>query len=373
MRLKPSWGFPFTTYYETLCLLPVQPQNNAKELTIFDILAAATSGTLFPSVLRLLHEYNLQFNNLVKFGTGPKGRLTKGDVLGYVKLQNLKPSPQPLPPYASTATEAPVASAKTQSGQSAPQKATTGSAAPLPGRVQRNRTGPAAFSEEETDNMRRVIAQRLTESKATVPHAYATRELDIDALSALRKSLNGQLAETAKLSVTDFLTRAAALALRSVPEANAQYNPKTGAVTLLSNIDISMAVALEHGLITPILFGADKKGLTTLSAETKDLVRRARNKGLKPHEYQGGTFSISNLGMFGITEFSAVLNPPQAMILAVGGPLSKVEVDAAGKPKAATGIRVTLSYDARAVSTDIAHKFLDVFQELLATPTKMLL
>lgn len=222
--------------------------------------------------------------------------------------------------------------------------------------------------------MRRVIAQRLTESKTTVPHAYATRELDIDTLSALRKQLNAQLDETTKLSVTDFLTRAAALALRTVPEANAQYNVKTGEVALLSNIDISMAVALDSGLITPILFGADKKGLTKLSAETKDLVKRARNKGLKPHEYQGGTFSISNLGMFGITEFSAVLNPPQAMILAVGGPIAKVEQDAAtNQPKAATGLRVTLSYDARAVSPDIAHKFLDVFQDFLASPTKMLL
>jgi pyruvate dehydrogenase complex dihydrolipoamide acetyltransferase long form len=334
-------------------------------------LKAATSSTVFPSVQRLIHEYSLQFNNLVKLGTGPKGRLTKGDVLKYVVSKSLKPNPAPLPPLETKAAS--VASSSSVSLKSTSSQVSSRGA---PQRVVRNRTGPAAYDDEPTDQMRRVIAQRLTESKTTVPHAYATREINLGPLSVLRKKLNASLEDTSKLSVTDFLIRAAAASLRQVPEANSQYNPKTKDITLLSNIDISLAVALEGGLITPIIFGADKKGLSTLSAEAKDLAKRARNKGLKPHEYQGGTFSISNLGMFGITEFSAVINPPQAMILAVGGPIQSTipSSDASSSAlQALTSMRVTLSYDARAVDGDIATKWLDVFQEYLANPTRLML
>lgn len=329
---------------------------NARKLS-----TAATSVTLFPSVQRLVHEYSLQVNNLLKLGTGPKGRLTKGDVLKYVEVNQLKKSPAALPEY------------KRVGGEEVKGEGVKVSVSGSAARVVRNRTGPAAYTEEATDNMRRVIAQRLTESKTKVPHAYATREIPLTALSALRKKLNSSLDETTKLSVTDFLIRASAIALRLVPEANAQFNPKTQAITPMDNIDISLAVALDSGLITPIIFNADKKGLSTLSSEAKDLAKRARNKGLKPHEYQGGTFSISNLGMFGITEFSAVINPPQAMILAVGGPISSVEVDASSSLKPASSLRVTLSYDARAVEADIATKWLDSFQELLSNPSRLML
>jgi pyruvate dehydrogenase E2 component (dihydrolipoamide acetyltransferase) len=207
-----------------------------------------------------------------------------------------------------------------------------------------------------------------------VPHSYATREINLGALSSLRKQLNAQLEDASKLSVTDFLMRASALALKIVPEANAQFDAKTGQANLLPNIDISLAVALDAGLITPIVVSADKKGLSKISSETKDLVTRARSNRLKPHEYQGGTFSISNLGMYGISEFTAVINPPQAMILAVGGPISGATFDEASQaPKASTSLRVSLSYDARAISTDVAFKWLDTFEEILNNPQRMML
>jgi len=334
------------------------------------ILKAQLSGAVFPSVQRLLHEYNLDISNLLKFGTGPKGRLTKGDVLNYVAVKNMKPNPTPLPPLQPKPVSPSDASAKPSSIATA---CPMSSGVPL--RVNRKRTGPAAYTEVPTDNMRRVIAHRLTESKTTVPHAYATREIDMAQLTVLRKKLNAGLEESAKLSVTDFLIRACALALKQVPEANSTYSAGTQETSLLSNVDISLAVALDSGLITPIIFGADTKGIASIAATSKDLVKRARNKGLKPHEYQGGTFSISNLGMFGITEFSAVINPPQSMILAVGGPLQSVSIasSTSATPSINTSIRVTLSCDARAVSADVAAKWLDVFEQILTNPTRMML
>lgn len=329
---------------------------------------AANLPTLFPSVLRLIHAYNLQASSLLKLGTGPKGRLTKGDVLKHIESKNLKPSPTPLSDFKSTSSSAPAASSSASSGSAvAASSVSSGS------RINRKRTGASTFTDIQLDNMRRVIAQRLTESKTTVPHEYATREIDLSALTALRKTLNATRADGEKLSVTDFLIRASALALRQVPETNAQFDTKTKEIKLMDTVDISLAVAIEGGLITPIIPAADQKGLGGIASVAKDLIKRARGKALKPHEFQGGTFSISNLGMFGITEFSAVLNPPQAMILAVGGPLSTVAATETGDAKATTTMRVTLSYDARVVSADSASKWLDSFHDFLTNPTFMML
>lgn len=323
--------------------------------------------TLFPSVLRLIHAYNLQVSSLLSLGTGPKGRLTKGDVLKFIQTKSLTPNPTPLSSFKSSAASSSTASSSATSTSSGAFPAASAS-----GRINRKRTGPSTYTDTQLDNMRRVIAQRLTESKTTVPHEYATREIDLVALSGLRKALNATRGDGEKLSVTDFLIRASALALRQVPETNAQFDPKTKEIKLMDNVDISLAVAIEGGLITPIIPAADKKGLGSICSTSKDLVKRARGKALKPHEFQGGTFSVSNLGMFGITEFSAVLNPPQAMILAVGGPLSSVVSTETGV-KATTTMRVTLSYDARVVSADSASKWLDSFHNYLTDPTMMML
>lgn len=331
-------------------------------------LKATNSPTLFPSVLRLIHAYSLQASTLLKLGTGPKGRLTKGDVLKHIEAKSLKPSPSPLSEFKSTSSGASAAASSSASASAAPAVSTSSSA-----RINRKRTGASTYTDIQLDNMRRVIAQRLTESKTTVPHEYATREIDLVALSDLRKTLNASRGDGEKLSVTDFLIRASALALRQVPETNAQFDTKTKEVKLVDNVDISLAVAIDGGLITPIIPAADKKGLGSIATTSKDLVKRARSKALKPHEFQGGTFSVSNLGMFGITEFSAVLNPPQAMILAVGGPLSTVVATETGAPKATTTMRVTLSYDARVVSADSASKWLDSFHDFLTNPTLMML
>lgn len=281
----------------------------------------------------------------------------------HITTQNLKPNPTPLPELKSSPA------ASSNATPSAPK--TTDLAGT--GRIDRKRTGMPSYTDEQLDNMRRVIANRLTEAKTTIPHEYATREIDLTELNALRKELNAEREDTSKLSVTDFLIRASALALRQVPETNAQYDSKSKETKIMETVDISLAVALDGGLITPIVPKADLKGLSSISTTTKDLVKRARNKTLKPHEFQGGTFSISNLGMFGIHEFSAVINPPQAMILAVGGPIPGVVTTESGAPRATSSMRVTLSFDARVVSADSASKWLDSFHNFLTNPTLMLL
>ena len=217
--------------------------------------------------------------------------------------------------------------------------------------------------------MRKTIARRLTESKQTAPHFYLTVDCRIDELLDLRKKLNAN-ANDYKLSVNDLIIRAAALALKEVPEANASWFED--AVRMWHTVDISVAVAIEGGLITPIIRGAEGKGLKAISSEMKDLAERARVGKLAPEEYQGGTFSISNLGMFGIKEFSAVINPPQGAILAVGaGEPRPVVVD--GALAVGTVMTCTLSVDHRVVDGAVGAAFMQVFKGLIEEPLKMLL
>ena len=217
--------------------------------------------------------------------------------------------------------------------------------------------------------MRKTIARRLTESKQTAPHFYLTVDCRIDELLDLRKKLNAN-ANDYKLSVNDLIIRAAALALKEVPEANASWFED--AVRMWHTVDISVAVAIEGGLITPIIRGAEGKGLKAISSEMKDLAERARIGKLAPEEYQGGTFSISNLGMFGIKEFSAVINPPQGAILAVGaGEPRPVVVD--GALAVGTVMTCTLSVDHRVVDGAVGAAFMQVFKGLIEEPLKMLL
>jgi pyruvate dehydrogenase E2 component (dihydrolipoamide acetyltransferase) len=232
--------------------------------------------------------------------------------------------------------------------------------------------GSASYTEIPNNQMRKVIARRLTESKQMVPHFYLTIECNIDNLLTMRKDLNerGATDGSYKLSVNDFIIRAAALALKKVPAANASW---TDAATLrYHSADISVAVAVKNGLITPIVRNADSKGLAKISVEMKDLAGRAHEGKLAPEEYQGGTFSISNLGMFGIKEFSAVINPPQAAILAIGaGEQRPIVKD--GALSVATMMSCTLSCDHRVVDGAIGAKLLNAFKGLIEDPITMLL
>jgi pyruvate dehydrogenase E2 component (dihydrolipoamide acetyltransferase) len=228
--------------------------------------------------------------------------------------------------------------------------------------------GNPKFTEIPISNMRRVVARRLTESKQTVPHFYLTVDCEIDQLLAIRKQVN----ETAdvKISVNDIVIRAAALALRKVPRANASWSED--AILQWASVDIAVAVALDEGLITPIIRNADQKGLGTISAEMKDLAARAKTGKLKLTEFQGGTFSISNLGMFGIKDFAAVINPPHGCILAVGAGEQRPVVKN-GELAVATVMSCTLAVDHRVVDGALGAQFLAAFKKLIEAPLTMLL
>lgn len=229
--------------------------------------------------------------------------------------------------------------------------------------------GPA-FRDEKLSSMRKVIANRLTESKQTVPHFYLTIDCEIEDLLKARKSINEGF-EGVKVSVNDFVIRAIALALQDVPEANASYHGDF--VRFYRDSDISVAVALEGGLITPILKMAQVKGILEISKEMKSLAARARDGKLKPEEFQGGSFSLSNLGMFGVREFSAVINPPQACILAVGAGEKRAVVEKDGNIVPKTLMTCTLSVDHRVVDGKVGADFLAAFKSYMENPIRMIL
>jgi len=221
--------------------------------------------------------------------------------------------------------------------------------------------------------MRKTIARRLTQSKSTIPHFYLTIDCDLDALLEMREKLNGRAPkgdDGYKLSVNDFIIRASALALKRVPEAHASWTD--AGLLRHKHADIGVAVSIDGGLITPIIRHADGKGLAEISNVMRDLAERARARKLKPSEYEGGTFSISNLGMFGIREFSAVINPPHSMILAVGAGEQRPVVRN-GALAIATQMSCTLSCDHRVVDGVLGAKFLNVFKGFIENPLTMLL
>jgi pyruvate dehydrogenase E2 component (dihydrolipoamide acetyltransferase) len=275
-------------------------------------------------------------------GSGPQGRIVKADV------------------EKALAGGRPAAAAA-----AAPQAA----AAPAPAAPQI--TGP--YTEVPNSSMRKVIAKRLSESKQTIPHFYLTVDCEIDGLLALRKQLNAKSPEgegAYKLSVNDFVVRAVALALRQVPAANATWTDQ--AVLRYDEVDVSVAVATPNGLITPVVRKADTKGLVQISREMKDLGQRARDGKLVPEDYQGGGFTISNMGMLGIKSFSAIINPPQSCILAVGaGEPRPVVKD--GALAVATVMTTTLSVDHRSVDGAIGAEFLVAFKRMIDDPLTMLL
>ena len=234
-------------------------------------------------------------------------------------------------------------------------------------------TNTGGYSEVPNSTMRKVIAKRLLEAKQTVPHFYLTIDCRIDALLEMRKKLNAVAPEGAggyKISVNDFVVRAVALALRQVPEANATWTES--AILLFNDVDVSIAVATPNGLITPVVRVADKKGLATVSNEVKELAGRARDGKLMPEEYQGGGFTISNLGMYGVKDFAAIINPPQSCILAVGaGEQRPVVKD--GALAIATVMTCTLSVDHRSVDGAVGAQFLAAFKRIIEEPLTMML
>lgn len=242
------------------------------------------------------------------------------------------------------------------------------------------RRNPVETTAITNNNMRKVIAKRLTESKQTVPHFYLSVDIELDNLLSVRKQLNDAADFTAKkqgkdakpaykLSVNDLVIKATALAMKDVPAANASWTD--AAILQYNNIDISVAVAIDGGLITPIVRNADQKSVTTISSEMKDLAARAKAGKLQPEEFQGGGLSISNLGMYGITTFAAIVNPPQGCILAVGAGSEKVVVKS-GKMIVANVMTVTLSVDHRVVDGAIGAEFLQAFKRYCEAPALLL-
>jgi pyruvate dehydrogenase E2 component (dihydrolipoamide acetyltransferase) len=297
-------------------------------------LAADKGDRVFASPLarRMAGEAGLDLANIT--GTGPNGRIVKADI------DTAKLSPRAAPVAVGTPS------------------------ADIP--------ASEAYEIVKMSTMRKVIAGRMAHSKSNVPHFYATVDCEIDELLKVRKALNERGEKSGvKLSVNDFIIRACALALMEVPEANAGFESE-GQMRLYSRADISIAVAIKGGLITPIIRGANEKGLAQISGEMKDLATRAKDSKLAPEEYQGGSFSISNLGMFGIKQFDAVINEPQGCILAVGAGEPRPVVKN-GEIVPATVMSCTLSCDHRVVDGATGALLLSAIKRLIEYPPAMLL
>ena len=290
-------------------------------------------------------------------GSGPRGRIVKADV----EAAGTRPAPQPAAPE-------PVAKPV---GSQSRAPATFAGLASLPDA--RIFFRPEDYEELPHDAMRKSIARRLLSAKTLAPHYYLTIDCRIDELLAARARLNEASPKGEggyKLSVNDFLVKAAALALLRVPEVNASWTDN--AMLRHRHADIGVAVALDFGLITPIVSRAEDKGLVAISNEVKSLAGRARSKKLKPQEYEGGTFAISNLGMFGIREFTAIINPPHAAILAVGAGQERAVVRG-GRIEAAQIMTVTMSCDHRVIDGATGARFLQHFRQFVEDPASMLL
>lgn len=275
-------------------------------------------------------------------GSGPRGRIVRADV------ENAKPGASPAAAPSSSAAGLPKAK-----GPDARQLA--------------DMLG-MEYEAEANSGMRKTIANRLLESKVTVPHFYLSVDCRIDALMDMRAQLNEEADGAYKLSVNDFVIKAVAMALRKVPAANAAWTESH--ILKFKDVDVSVAVATDGGLITPIIKKADEKSLRQISESMKDLAKRAREGKLQPLEYQGGTFSISNLGMYGIKNFSAIINPPQACILAVGAGFETAIVEN-GAVKVANVMNCTLSVDHRVVDGAVGAEFLQAFKGYIERPLKL--
>jgi len=305
---------------------------------------AADGGRLFASPLarRLAAQAGVELSAIK--GTGPHGRIVKRDVEAAGK-GGAKPAP------AAAATGSGIASRPVQS-------------------LAQMGIPDGSYDLIPLDGMKKAIARRMVDSIQQVPHFPLFIDVEIDALLAARASVNAMLeAQGVKVSVNDFVIKAAAMALKAVPEANASYSPE--GIAMHHNADVAMAVAIDGGLITPIIRKAETKSLSQIATESKDLAKRARDRKLKPEEFQGGTFSVSNLGMFGIKSFSSIINEPQGAIMSVGAGEQRPVVKN-GQLAVATVMTVTLTCDHRVVDGATGARFLQAFKPMIEDPVTML-
>ena len=322
--------------------------------TLRDMLVQAGAVRASPLARRIAKDAGLDLSGVS--GSGPQGRVVKADVEAAIAGGGAKAGAVvPVVEAAAPAAAAPVA--KPMSDDAVLKLFEEGSYELIP-----------------HDNMRKTIARRLVEAKSTVPHFYLTVDCELDALLGLRKQLNdaAPVKKTEKgeepaykLSVNDLIIKALALALRQVPDANVSWTE--GAMVKHRHADVGVAVSIPGGLITPIVRKAEEKSLSSISSEMKDLAARARTRKLKPEEYQGGTTAVSNLGMFGIKDFAAVINPPHATILAIGAGEQRAVVKD-GEVKVATVMSVTLSTDHRAVDGALGAELIGAFKRLIENP-----
>ncbi len=321
-----------------------QPEKTAAPVTVSTTArsasAAASGLRATPLARRLARQAGIELSSIA--GSGPYGRIVAADV---------------------------------QSAGSGPARSAIPVAMNTTGAPARSQFAAGTYTELPLDGMRRTIAQRLTQSKQSVPHFYLSATCSIDTLIAVRQRLNTHAPRGTdktplwKLSINDFIIKAMALALQQVPAANVTF--ADDALLQHHHSDIGVAVAIEGGLFTPVVRMAEGKSLSVISTEMKDLAARARARKLQPAEYQGGSAAISNLGMFGVEQFSAIINPPQATILAVGSAVERfVPVD--GKPVLATQVTLTLSCDHRAVDGAVGATLLSAVKNLIEDPALML-
>jgi pyruvate dehydrogenase E2 component (dihydrolipoamide acetyltransferase) len=328
--------------------------------------AGQAGGRVFASPLakRIAKESGIDIASVQ--GSGPHGRVVEKDVRAALSGGGAKPAAAAPAPAAAAAAPAPAPVAK----PAAPQLAQSASADQVKAMFE-----AGTYEEVPLDGMRKTIAKRLVESKQTVPHFYLSLDCELDALMALREQLNGAAGKDKdgkpayKLSVNDFVIKALAIALQRVPAANAVWAEDR--ILKMKHSDVGVAVAIEGGLFTPVVRRAEQKTLTAISAEVKDMAGRARNRRLKPEEYQGGSTAVSNLGMFGIKNFQAVINPPQGTILAVGAGENRVVVKN-GAPAVIQAMTVTLSCDHRVVDGALGAELLAAFKQLIESPMGML-
>ena len=325
--------------------LPHDKGGKASTTTSSTSSTSSSQGRLFASPLakRIASQEGLDLSCVA--GTGPRGRIVKSDVEKAITLSQSQ--------------------AGASSGGTSMTAASVGSLSARPD----DGLFPA-YQDKKMSNMRKVIAKRLTEAKQEVPHFYLSVDCELDTLLKARKQLNETLPDDQRLSVNDFVIKAVAQALKTVPAANASYI--NGVMRQYETADVSVAVAVEGGLVTPIVRDADHKSLGAISSEMKGLIKKARDGKLRPEEFQGGTFSISNLGMFGVKHFSAVINPPQGCILAVGAG-EKRPVVKGDSLTVATVMTCTLSVDHRVVDGAVGAEFLKHFKQNIENPVLMIL
>jgi pyruvate dehydrogenase complex dihydrolipoamide acetyltransferase long form len=306
-----------------------------------EAISSLDDGHYGPSVRLLLHKYGLSPEKVK--ASGPHGILLKEDILNYVNQKQLQPK---------HGEQAAISAEDSQISQPASREVSPKS----------------RYEDIPLSSMRKTIAKRLSHSKSTIPHAYTSIKCDLSVVEQVRETLRAS--HGIKISVNDYVIKACAIALRLVPGVNASYDESSGGPRPNEIVDISVAVATPNGLITPIVRQADKLTLLQINAEVKRLAEKAKANKLQPNEFQGGTFTISNLGMFGIREFTAIINPPQCCILAVGGTerISIRKDPSSSKLGVRECMTVTISSDARCVDQNTVAQFLSTLREIFLSP-----